>query len=339
MAPKIQPQEMRVADHLSLLKWKRQLRAILLTEDAWKVINGEMDKPTHQDPTDKIFRRDMDKWRKLNNVALGWMLLTLEDYSRQSIEKYKEPLDAMANLFKKFTPPFMTFDEFIGKDISTSPSDAPVMLVERPDDINSPSGDQRHEPRTELHRQASHNASNLVPNIAGVIEVPCSPRKYPRKQARSDDNRLTPNGIHNLVTRRELRSETQDSAGTNSTTLRNRLMDKIIGSKPTSPNPESDRASLTVNRAELAARPNSRENDFPQNNGPPRSSTFTDSNIVIPERNVSLTRSDNEREGPDRRNRRGLRGVRSEETLHEEGLYMMSGALQDVSREPWHNVV
>lgn len=353
MPLQIQPQEIRVSDHLSLLKWKRQLRAILLTEDAWKVICGEMDKPTHEDPTDKTFRRDLDKWRKLNNIALGWMLLTLEDYSRQSIERFTDPLDAMENLFKKFTPPFMTFREFIGMDDprlpqapTTSIPTTPIVLVETPNGGNRPSRDLKHKPRDEKLRVGSDKENNLSPDGAGIIEAPSSSPRRTIKEARSFDALLTPNGIHNFIKREKVRSPTHDSTGSQATIRRKGILEKLTGSRPTSPHPHSDRASLTLHSAEInrteLPHPDTFENEseisLPCNDIPPRSSAYTDSSIVIPDRSVSLARSDLAKDGAPRRHRgTHVKTVRrSHDALFEEGPYMMSGALKDVSRALWH---
>lgn len=113
--PSIQYKELRVHDYLSLLAWRRQLRGILLTIDVWRAITGETNKPILEDmPDERIYRKECDKWRKLNNAAMGWMILTLEDFNRQSIERFTDPLEALADLFKRFPPPFITFDEFRG---------------------------------------------------------------------------------------------------------------------------------------------------------------------------------------------------------------------------------
>lgn len=345
MPLQIQPQQIRVSDHLSLLKWKRQLRAILLTEDAWKVICGEMDKPTHDDPAGKTFRRDLDKWRKLNNVALGWMLLTLEDYSRQSIERFTEPLDAMENLFKKFTPPFMTFSEFIGMDDPRSPQAptmptpiTPIVLVETPNGGNRPSSRElKHKPREEMLRVGGDNENNLSPNGAGIIEAPSSSPCRTIKEARSFDALLTPKGIHNFIKREKGRSPTPDSTGSQVTIQRKGILEKLTGSRPTSPHPHSDRASLTLHSAEInrteLPHPDTFENEseisLPRNDIPPRSSAYTDSSVVIPDRSVSLARSDLSRDGAPRRHRAGhvKTGRKSHDALFEEGPYMMSGAL------------
>lgn len=353
MPLQIQPQSIRVSDHLSLLKWKRQLRAILLTEDAWKVICGEMDKPTHDDPTDKIFRRDLDKWRKLNNVALGWMLLTLEDYSRQSIERFTEPLDAMEDLFKKFTPPFMTFREFIGMDDPRSPQApttptpiTPIVLVETPNGGKKPSSRQlKHKPREEMFRVGSDNENNLSPNGAGIIEASSSSPRRMIKEVRSFDALLTPKGIHNFMKREKVRSPTPDSTGSQATIQRKGILEKLAGSRPTSPHPHSDRASLTLHSAEInrteLPHPDTFENEsessLPRNDILPRNSAYTDSSVVIPDRSVSLARSDLSRDGAPRRHRGGhvKTGRKSHDGLFEEGPYMMSGALQEVSRALW----
>ena len=355
MPLQLQPQEIRVSDHLSLLKWKRQLRAILLTEDAWKVICGEMDKPTHEDPTDKTFRRDLDKWRKLNNIALGWMLLTLEDYSRQSVERFTEPLDAMENLFEKFTPPFMTFREFIGIDDPRSPHASttpmritPAVLVETSNGGNRPSRELKHKPRDEMFKVGSDKENNLSQNGAAIIEAPSSPPRRTIKEARSFDALLTPKGIHNFIKREKVRSPTPDSTGSQATIRRKGILEKLTGSRPTSPHPHSDRASLTlhsadINRTELP-HPDTFENEgeilLPCNDIPPRSSAYTDSSLVIPDRSVSLARSDLAKDGAPRRHRgtHVKTGRRSHDALFEEGPYMMSGALQYVSKALWHQI-
>lgn len=366
-------QEVRVMDYLTLLKWKRQLHGVLLTKDAWKVINGDLEKPTSTDPTNKTFRRDMDKWRKLNNIALGWMLLTLEDYSKQSIDRFNEPLDVMVYLFQKFTPPFMTFDEFIGREAPPRSPQVHTVVVQNMDALlSSPtraSGEQkavspcigRHD---ELYRQ-DHNTVHPAPNAGGLEaaqrsprspriprssgspHIPSSPRKHVREEASSDGSRLTKNGIHNIVTRKDLqRGTTQGSNGSGSTIRRHRFVNKITGGKPESPDPD-DRLSLTIHRADIvrsdssddSADPPSGDELAPTTDGAtdaaPRQSTLPDSSIVIPDRNVSLSHSDHVREGPDRRyrSRAGSRPRRSHAPVpKDDGLYMMSGALQDVSR-------
>lgn len=113
--PPVQYKEIRVYDYLSLLGWRRQIRGILLTIDVWRIMNGETKPPVEEEmPDEKTWKRECDKWRKLQNAALGWMVLTLEDFSRQSIERFTDPLEAMEDMFKRFPPPFISFDEFRG---------------------------------------------------------------------------------------------------------------------------------------------------------------------------------------------------------------------------------
>lgn len=371
-------QEVRVIDHLSLMKWKRQLRAVLLTKDVWKVINADLEKPTSTDLTDKTFRRDMDKWRKLNNIALGWMLLTLEDWSKQSVEKFNEPLDVMTYLFNKFTPPFMTFDEFIDKEGPPPSPQVHTVVVRNMDALlSSPTsaiGEQRAaspgiEQRYELYKQPRNNAASLapvgaggsdgpprsprslrIPRSPGSPRIPSSPRKHAREEASSDSNRLTKNGIHNIITRKDLRrGTTQDSNGSGNTIRRNRFVDKIIGSKPESLDLH-DRMSLTLHSADIVRSESSDVSDIrsgeelsPRTDGAtdaaPRQPAMPESSIAIPDRNVSLSQSDHVRQGPDRRyrSRAGSRprprpGRSHAPVPQDDGLYMMSGALQDVSR-------
>lgn len=117
MAPGLQWTQIRIKDHLTLLAWKRQLRAILLIEGTWAVVSGELKRP--YPVTDDNFAR-CKEWKEMAEVALGWMLLTMDDYTRQSCDVFNEPVGLAAYLFGRFPPKFMTFDEFVGGEVGGS---------------------------------------------------------------------------------------------------------------------------------------------------------------------------------------------------------------------------
>lgn len=106
-------QEIRIKDHHSLGVWKRQLRAILLTKCLWHIVSGESKEPGQETQYDW---QDLDHhlWKIDANKVLGWMMLTMDDYTRQSIDRYDHPLQVMENLFTRFGPKFLTLEEFLG---------------------------------------------------------------------------------------------------------------------------------------------------------------------------------------------------------------------------------
>lgn len=104
----------RITDHVDLERWKRQLRGILLIEGAWCVICNELMRPKSCEVD------DFAAWKKLADVALGWMFLTLEDYTRQGVVKYTNPMDVLRALFERYPVPFMTFDVFVEREKETS---------------------------------------------------------------------------------------------------------------------------------------------------------------------------------------------------------------------------
>jgi hypothetical protein len=87
-------------------------------EGAWGIICGDIKKPLASEIEDN---EEGKKWTKLSNVALGWMFLTLEDFTRQSVVKFDDPIDVLEDLFTRYTPPLMTFNRFLEREKDTMP--------------------------------------------------------------------------------------------------------------------------------------------------------------------------------------------------------------------------
>jgi len=71
-----------------------------------------MKEPGQLTSDDRLYHQE---WRILADIALGWMMLTMDDYTRQSVDRYKDPLQVVENLFNRFRPEFITLDDFLGR--------------------------------------------------------------------------------------------------------------------------------------------------------------------------------------------------------------------------------
>jgi len=86
-----------VHDITTLGRWKKHVRCILLTLDAWKVVDC-----TCKPPPDGAHPLDQSQWKSLCNTALGWMLLTLReaDFPAHTYEDPRKLLEDMFNWYK-----------------------------------------------------------------------------------------------------------------------------------------------------------------------------------------------------------------------------------------------
>ena len=101
--PCLRPYEViEINSRASWLKWGSQLYEILLTHGAWEVVLGSITEPTIPDSKTSRTRdqflqahaaygKELEEWKRVRGVALGWMLLTMGADMRDEMQSHKYP--------------------------------------------------------------------------------------------------------------------------------------------------------------------------------------------------------------------------------------------------------